>query len=251
MPRIEPSRPSLPGGTAVQRARQANVPYRTKVYTDYASSPLPLIPRDQVEALRAEVLRMDSVPADSTPAQQMRPFVRLYRAAVLSCRAGDFTAAASYAQRMRALPTHEYWKPSMALLATEIDARIDLENGRVPEALRKLEQLRTAVATDLGQPFSWGGSVAAWRAEALFRAQRYDEAAQWFDVLDDVIISDMPHVAYILLRRAQIADARNQSEKARDLYARFLKLWDNPDPELRAISDEARRRLAALQSQSG
>ena len=87
-----------------------------------------------------------------------------------------------------------------------------------------------------------------WRAEALFRAQRYDEAAQWFDNLDEAVISGAPHIAYILLRRAQIADARNESEKARDLYARFLKLWDKPDPELQPVVNQARNRLAALQA---
>lgn len=236
---------------AVDRIRKTNIPNRTKGYADYASSPLSVFPREQVEAMLAEVLAMDSVATDSTPEQQTRPLVRLYRAAVLSCQARDYAAAARYAQRIRSVPVPAYWQASLGVLATEIDARIDIENGRPLEGLRKLEQQRTTVASDLGQPFGWGAAGAVWRAEALLRLQRYDEAARWFDNLDDAIISDMPHISYILLRRAQIADSRNESEKARDLYARFLKLWDNPDPELKPIVDQARSRLAALHARVG
>jgi hypothetical protein len=236
---------------AVERLRAVTIPGRTRIYADYANSPLSLIPRDQLEAMRTEVLAMDSVPTDSSAAQQARPYARLYRAAVVSCRLRDHATAAQYAQRLRSMQAPEYWKPSLAMLADEIDAQIDLDNGRPGEALRRLEQHRTVLAFDIGQIFSWGSSLPLWRAEALFRAQRYDEAAQWFDNLDDAIVADIPHVAYILLRRAQIADARNESEKARDLYARFLKLWDKPDPELQPVVDQARNRLAALQAKVG
>ncbi|HEY0671398.1 MAG TPA: hypothetical protein VGD27_03975 [Longimicrobiales bacterium] len=238
---------------ALERVRRTNVPYRTRIYTEYANTPLSRISREQLEAMRAEVLALDSVPDSKSdrPGDQLRPHIRLYRAAVLSCRTGDFAAAAQYAQRLRALETPAHWQESIALLATEIDAQIDIENGRPQEGLRKLDQHRNIIALDLVGPFSWGSTIPMWRAEALFRAQRYDEAAQWFDNLEDATYSDIPHVAYILLRKAQIADARNDSEKARDLYARFLKLWNQPDPELQPVVDQARNRLAALQARVG
>jgi len=231
---------------AVERVRASTLPYKTRLYAELASTPLSVIPREQLEAMRKEVLATDSVPADSLPESQIRSYVRLYRAGVLSCRAADFTAATQFAQRLRTAQAPAYWKASLAQLADEIDAQVDVENNRPLEALRKLERHRTTLAADIGAPFSWGSSIPMWRAEALFRAQRYDEAAQWFDNLDEAIVSSAPHVAYILLRRAQIADARNESEKARDLYARFLKMWDKPDPELQPVVDQARNRLAAL-----
>ena len=233
---------------AVERVRASTLPFKTRLYAELANTPLSVIPREQLATLRSEVLAMDSVPADSMPASQLRSYVRLYRAAVLSCRAADFNAATQFAQRLRTVPAPAYWKPSLAQLADEIDAQVDLENNRPLDALRKLERHPTILAADLGGAFSWGSSIPMWRAEALFRAQRYDEAAQWFDNLDEAVVSGAPHVAYILLRRAQIADARNESEKARDLYARFLKLWDQPDPEVRRVVDQARNRLAALQA---
>jgi hypothetical protein len=233
---------------AVERVRASTLPFKTRLYAELANTPLSVIPRDQLAALRSEVLAMDSLPGDSTPAGQLRSYVRLYRAAVLSCRAADFSAATQFAQRLRTVQAPVYWKASLAQLADEIDAQVDLENNRPLDALRKLERHRTLLAWDLAGPFSWGSSIPMWRAEALFRAQRYDEAAQWFDNLDEAVISGAPHIAYILLRRAQIADARNESEKARDLYARFLKLWDKPDPELQPVVNQARNRLAALQA---
>jgi tetratricopeptide (TPR) repeat protein len=236
---------------AVDRLRPLTLPTKLRTYAAYANTPLSRIPRAQLASMRAEVLAMDSVAQDSTPTAQVGPYARLFRAAVLSCRMNDLGAAAQYAQRLRTLAAPEYWKASLAMLADEIDAQIDLENNRPQEALRKLERHRIILAADLGADFSWGGSYAIWRAEALFRAQRYEEAAQWFENLDGGIVGDIPHVSYILLRRAQIADARNESEKARDLYARFLKLWDKPDPELQPVVDQARSRLAALQAKVG
>ena len=236
---------------AVERVRASTLPNKTRIYTELANTPLSVMPREQLEAMRKEVLAMDSLPADSMPASRIGLYARLYRAAVLSCRAADFSAAAQYAQRLRTIQAPAYWKASLAQLADEIDAQVDLANNRPIEAVRRLERHRTLLAADLGQAFSWGSSIPMWRAEALFRAQRYDEAAQWFDNLDDAMVSGAPHVAYILLRRAQIADARNESEKARDLYARFLKLWDKPDPQLQPVVDQARNRLAALQAKVG
>ncbi|HEX6065297.1 MAG TPA: hypothetical protein VFZ04_13795 [Longimicrobiales bacterium] len=236
---------------AVERVRASTLPYKTRLYAEIANTPLSVIPREQLEAMRKEVLAMDSVPADTMPESQIRSYARLYRAAVLSCRAADFGAAAQYAQRLRTMQAPAYWKASLAQLADEIDAQVDLQNNRPHEALRKLERHRTLLAADIGAAFSWGSSVPMWRAEALFRAQRYDEAAQWFDNLDEAIVSGSPHIAYILLRRAQIADARNDSDKARDLYARFLKLWDKPDAELQPVVEQARNRLAALQAKAG
>jgi hypothetical protein len=235
----------------VERLRALTFPNKTRQYADYASSPLSRIPREQLQPMRAEVLAMDSVVTDSTPGAQIRPLARLYRAALLSCRMSDLEAAGQYAQRLRTIAAPEYWKESLAVLADEIDAQIDLENNRPQEALRKLERHRTILAADLGEAFTWGSSYVMWRSEALFRAQKYDEAAQWFDNLDGAVVGDIPRVSYILLRRAQIADARNESEKARDLYARFLKMWDKPDPELRPVVEQARNRLAALQARVG
>ena len=237
--------------SALKHLRGSTVSFKRVAYTDFANMPLYRMPAEDLAALRAEIERSDSTAVNAEPSGQMRPHVRLYRLAIMACRAGDFQAAAQYAQRMRSLPTPATMQSSIALLATEIDAQIDVENGRPLEALRRLEQHKNTVAADIGSAVSWGAGPAVWRAEALFQAGRYEEAQKWFDVVDEVLVDNQPHIAWILLRRAQIADARNDGAKARDLYARFLKLWNQPDAELRPIVDQARSRLAALQADAG
>lgn len=224
---------------------------RLHTYSRLLGSTFYPIPPERLAAYRAELLKADSLPDGETPAQHLRGHVRLWRLAQLSCRTGAYDAAIQYARRMRALPVAPHWQASIAFLANAAEAQADVGSGRAAEGLRKLESMPGAPAVDMALLFEWGGPAIHTRAEALFRLQRYEEAARWFDILDEAYFDNQPHIAYVILRRAQIHDARNESEQARDHYARFLKLWDNPDPELRSIVEAARARLAALQERRG
>jgi hypothetical protein len=236
---------------ALTRLRGATLRDPRRVYTEFASMPLYRIPAEHLAAMRAEIERSDSIPRNSELTEQVRPHIRLYRLAQMSCRAGDYAAANAYAQRIRAMSAPAVYRNTMALIADEIDAQVDVANGRYGEAVEKLARHKYSVAADLGNPLTWAAGAAAWHAEALFQAGRYEEARKRFDTLDDALATSAPHTSYILLRRAQIADAQNDAAKARDLYARFLKFWTQPDPELQPVVDQARARLAQLQSNAG
>ena len=234
---------------AIERMSQ-HAGNKARLYGMLAGVPLYQLTPAQVTAMRTEIATGDST-YGTTAADSLRPHIRLYRLALLSCQARDYSTAMRQVARMRALASPTFYRGTIEQMAAEIEARIDVEENRPDAALRKLEQIRDLVAVDVGGQIGWGYGVPAWRAEALYRARRYKEAQQWFDNLDGVFVDVQPHVAYILLRRAQIADALNESEKARDLYARFLALWKRPDPQLQPIVDQARNRLAALQAQAG
>ena len=225
-------------------------PNRSTRKFELLSNPFYSVSPERMRAFRDELLESDSVPSGESVAERIKPHVRMYRLAVMSCRMRDFTAAASYAQRLRQIETPEHWRPSISKLANEVEAQIDIENGRVAEGLRKLQSQEHGLALDLGRHFSYATTLPMWHAEALFRLQRYNDAAQWFENMD-ALFSIEPHAAQILLRRAQIQDALGQSEQARDYYARFLRLWDRADPELQPVVKKARDRLAALQQQVG
>ena len=237
--------------SSIERIRTSSVRDKAQLYLEWTSSPFYRISAKDLAMMRAETEAWDSIPQNQETAEQVRPHIKLYRLAVLSCRAADYAAAAQFAQRMRTMPAPAALQPSIALLADEIDAQIDVENGRPLEAIRRLEARRNTIATDIGRRGLWGSGAAVWRAEALYRAGKYEEAQKWFDNLDETLVNDQPHIAYILLRRAQIADARNDAATARDLYARFLKIFSQPDQEMKAEVDQARARLNALQQQAG
>ncbi len=204
------------------------------------------VPRERVVAWREQVARMDSTASGEAPANQLRPHMRLYHLAVLSCRMGDFPAATAYAQRLQQLPAPPQWSGAMRDLGTEIFAQVDVESGRTAEGLRKLESLKTYAPLEIGELVTFNVPRLILRGEALYRAGRYEEALRYFDQMDYAISNSVPNVAYRLLRRAQSHDALNNREQARLLYSQFLKLYENADPDQQPLVTQVRNRLAGL-----
>jgi tetratricopeptide (TPR) repeat protein len=58
--------------------------------------------------------------------------------------------------------------------------------------------------------------------------------------------TDAIELAGVYRRLGELYKRRDEREKARDSYTRFIELWKNCDPELRPQVIEARRRLAEL-----
>ncbi len=53
------------------------------------------------------------------------------------------------------------------------------------------------------------------------------------------------------LRRAELYEELGDDERARRHYARFLELWQDPDPELRPMVESARHALERLTAEPG
>ena len=49
------------------------------------------------------------------------------------------------------------------------------------------------------------------------------------------------------LRLAPLHDRWGKPQQAKEYYARFIRWWQDCDPELRPLVDEARRRFSELQ----
>ena len=209
------------------------------------------VPRETLVNIRDQLLRHDSIPAGTTPDEVLKPHMRLYNLAVVSCRMQDYTAANAYARRMETLKTPQPWAKAIRDLGKIVDAQVDLQNGRAAAALQKIG------ATDLYPPFDildvlrYGTSRFIWRAEALYQAGKYQEALGMFSTMDLVFGVSQPHLAYRLLRSAQINDALRNYEQARLQYSQFVALFAKADPEFQQIVDQARRRLAELQRATG
>ncbi|MGD2216953.1 MAG: tetratricopeptide repeat protein [Gemmatimonadales bacterium] len=82
--------------------------------------------------------------------------------------------------------------------------------------------------------------------ELLDATGRSREALSWFASLGDLQAYEIAYVAPAHLRRAQIHERLGEPEEAAEHYARFIELWQECDPELRPLVEDAEARLAPL-----
>jgi hypothetical protein len=213
--------------------------------------PMYELPREELQALRGQVLRLDSTVTGDTPRDQLAPHLRMYNLAVLSCRLREYPAAAAFAQRLQQLPVRAEWKQAVQALSAEVSAQIDIENGRAADGLRKLESINDHPPLEIADLLRNGAPQLLWKAEGLYRAQRYEEAQRYLESMTVVFSADAPTRAWRLLRLAQISDVLGRHDDARLKYAQFVKLFEKADPEMQPIVTQARNRLAELQRQAG
>ena len=222
-----------------------------------ATLPFMEVPRADLEMIRSEVERSDS---SSTPAQasgslsaRLRPHLRLYLLSLLSSRLGDAAAGARYAAALDSLPAPAVASAVCRGLVRTAQADIALRNGRPAEALSLLEPVQGEIPLELvylkvfATVREYGQEHARYlRAESLFALRRYDEALRWFQTSFQGSPAELVYLAPSHLRQAEIFAARGETEKAAAQYRRFLALWREPDPPLRATVNDAQRRLAGL-----
>jgi tetratricopeptide (TPR) repeat protein len=217
----------------------------------YTDQPFYPVSREVLTQTRDRLLRYDSVANGTSPDQILKPHLRLYHLAVVSCRMQDYSAASAYARRMEALKTPQPWAKAIRDMGKIVDAQIDLQNGHAAAALQKLD------ATDVFPPFDildvlrFGNSRFLWRAEALYQAGRYQDAIGMFANMDLAYGIYQPYLTYRLLRTAQSNDALRNYEQARLQYSQFLTLFAKPDPEFQPVVNRVRQRLAELQRNAG
>jgi hypothetical protein len=87
-------------------------------------------------------------------------------------------------------------------------------------------------------------------AETLIALGRSDDGDVWLSGLLAHGTHELALLGPVLLRRAELAERSGRSAEAREIYARFLALWRNCDPELQPRRAEAQRRLDALNATS-
>ncbi|UCC72804.1 MAG: hypothetical protein JSV86_21020 [Gemmatimonadota bacterium] len=198
---------------------------------------------------------VESLPTSTTallmPPVEVQPAIRLYLLAALSARLGRDSAALTYADNLE----HAEWTVGGDLSATLVPgvrAALAAAHGEVEEALRLLE----------AAPFKghyeevYSSPVISMAAERYLMAELLDavgrsrDALSWFASLGDLQAYEIAYVAPTHLRRAQIHERLGEPEEAAEHYARFVELWQDCDPELRPIVEEAERRLAQLRERT-
>ena len=123
-----------------------------------------------------------------------------------------------------------------------------LEEQETADALAALEQMRSEMWYHLAfaSPFGSQALERFRRAELLGQVGRYREALQWYSNL--VGTSGYEHVFSPIahLRRGEIYERLGDLTAAREHYTRFVELWQDCDPELRPLLEDARQRLAEM-----
>jgi tetratricopeptide (TPR) repeat protein len=199
--------------------------------------------------------RTSAQPTDASAAMSwahtqgaLRPLTRAYLTGLVAAEHGDDVARGRALAALASLP--DPTGPAAIAQGFSFGIRAEREQvrGHPAAALALLE--RAARPT----PF-----VAAWtsgfvsqarerylRAELLHTLGRDDEALRWYGTFAENSPYDLVYLAPSLYRQGQIYDARGETGLAEGRYARLVALWKDCDPEFRAVTEDARRRMAVL-----
>jgi hypothetical protein len=133
-------------------------------------------------------------------------------------------------------------------LSRMLEALIHRAHRRPAEALERLEGARSDVWFQLAvaSPFYAGAHERFLRAELLCEVGRQRDAIGWYRGIGQFSLYELPFLAPARLRLAAIHTNLGERARAARCYDEFLRLWDEPDPELRPMIDEARRRKDIL-----
>ncbi|MGH7509754.1 MAG: BTAD domain-containing putative transcriptional regulator [Gemmatimonadales bacterium] len=211
------------------------------------------VPRSELEAMRDAVLRWDATAPGSPDTTglfrlhgKLHPYLRLYLLGLLNARMGDAAAALSYATELQKQSPRSHAPTFVGDLGRVVRMEVAWAAGRLEEALSTLEGAGFWTRLDspsLDSPFLERSYERFGRAELLNQLGRGEAAARWYrPMVDGFVYAGGPSA----LRLAQLHDRRGKPQQAREYYARFLRWWQDCDPELRPLVDEARKRLAEI-----
>lgn len=167
----------------------------------------------------------------------------LYAEGVASWRTGDAPRAHTLAETL------------LDRGAVSQENKLGLMLGYTLEAFLSMEDAETALGL-LDQANVWlglPGGGNSWyqnrhgrflRAELLLRLGDYEEALRWYESLEGYTVSTSIMLGPRTYRMAQCLDALGRSAEAAEAYARFIELWEEADPALQVMVDDARQRLA-------
>ncbi|MBI4408139.1 MAG: tetratricopeptide repeat protein, partial [Gemmatimonadetes bacterium] len=220
-----------------------------------AASPFLDRPRVELARLRDALLSWQprAVPRDPSARPEENPHgsvhahLRLYLLGLLNARLGEDAPALRYASEVEALGGPTAARLFGRDLAQAIRAEVARGRGDAEGALAALDQAPFWTHEELDERYSIffaHGHELLLRADLLFQLGRLEEALRWYAAVgghNPLIYRAPSH-----LRRAEIYERLGQPQRAAEHYARFIELWQECDPELRPLVENAERRLAVL-----
>lgn len=170
------------------------------------------------------------------------PELRQYLLGLLDLRLGEPEAALGHAEQLgRRGETLE--AQSLAFdLSLSIRAQVALAEGNSAAALALLEQTRLQPpyeGVQMQSPFFSENLERYLRARLLEESGRLDEALHWYDSLCENGLHEFVHLAPSHFRRGVIHRRLGHQEQATEHFLKVTELWQNADPELQPLVEEA------------
>jgi serine/threonine-protein kinase len=219
-----------------------------------AAHPFYPVSEQALEAARAELLSWNTEiwPGDAESVLYGRAdqaeVTRLYLLGLISARMGQGAAARDYATELEGQGPLAEWGSMVSDLAHTVRALAARSEGRLEDSLAEIEQARyeTHYAWLTTSPLHAQSAGRFLRAELLEVAGRDEEALRWYRASTELSFFDVINLAPAHLRRAEIYERLGDEQNAVHHYARFIKLWQDADPELQPMVEEARHALERL-----
>ncbi|HET6577730.1 MAG TPA: BTAD domain-containing putative transcriptional regulator [Gemmatimonadales bacterium] len=221
---------------------------------------LPFLPADpgELHPLREALAGWDAAAVPRmrhpNPAHDLHrdayPVLRLYLLGVLAAREGD-AASLDRAAELDAAAGDPDIESLARDLALGIRARLAAVRGDREAALGFLERARMesrCTYVVMQSPFYTYTAERWLRAELLQQLERYEEALRWYASIVQSSLFELAYLAPSHLNRARIHDRLGDRLRAASHYRRVLAAWNECDPELRPVIDEAAGRLQRMGS---
>lgn len=218
-----------------------------------AASPFLALGKSELERIRSRTVPPDSIPPRSY-------VTRLYLAGLLSVRLGDREGAARYADQLDAYSASVDSGPSsdkVGAMAHDLALSVRAHQAAVRgDAHRALELL------DAQQPEMWalsptdGDMFALVESRAnerylkgvlLHKLGRDEEALVWLEGFGWTV-PDGVYVAPAEYQQAEIYERLGDRRAAERHFRRVVTLWQDCDPELSPVVEQAKRHLVRLKS---
>jgi tetratricopeptide (TPR) repeat protein len=198
---------------------------RDSTYQDYLLGRLSARLGDRAKALRRAV-QLESRSAllhrlDSARAGAMARDLALAVRADVAWRSENWAEALSLLER---------WRPEQWWMATPTITKPDPED---PNAIL------------LGHAYSYERWM---RASLLASLGRPRDAVNWYAALGFSVGEDMRYLAPSRLRMGELYEHLGEREQAIEQYVRFVKLWQDCDPEHSSLVEDVRRRIVRLRA---
>jgi len=234
-----------------------SVPSLSRAYI--ASLPFVETPRSELLSLRNELKSWKAPAAPAPPWSQgdhrvvgyhavVYPQLQRYLLGTLSVRAGDTTGAIRYAGELEQMGRPAHAASLARDLALGLRAMVARSEGRPEVAWQLLELMRPVTTREeiFESPLYSRALERYHRAEVLQELGRGEAALPWLESMAQLSPYELVFLAPSLLRRAEIHERLGRPADAAKLYARFIELWKDADPESQSLVAQARARLAAI-----
>lgn len=208
-----------------------------------------MLPFRQAEVAALDYWRQAALSWDSqAPGHSIN---RQYFLGIASAAMGDTSAALAAASALQVMDSVVNRGNAPRGLADRVRARVAFRGGRRIEALRLLEQgaVNQWFGLAVTSPLQSQAPERYLRAELLQAAGRLEEAIGWYASFGEHGLHDLVYLAPSLFRRGELYEASGKPVEAMIHYTRFAEMWQDADPELQPMVQQARNRIARLRSE--